>query len=338
MRNLSAVTSVAIAGAVLAVATALAQTKPAEPTVPQAPSAPVLASLVVGAMQIGSAPALAIAGVDINIASDKVVHSYFLKNTGSAELALTAVVSLPELRASPDDSETWALVANDPENPIGLAITVAGAPVATTVDIHAFALGIDRLAEIKAEHLPLIPFGPEADKALAALSPEAAERLAALGIVSPRDPSQPKVPVKADWSLDVVHTWRQVLPPGKTTPVTVKFAPVRAEYKMAKGDEQDLADMKDDVCLTPQVLRTLQARLKGTGAWKVTDMSLADDPPNHWIDSPRPTISVLKPKPDAIVTFCGMDEKSASRPTVLGIAPNNDANEIRIVIFEPAAK
>jgi Domain of unknown function (DUF4424) len=338
MRNLSAVTSVAIAGTVLAAAAAFAQTKPAEPNVPQAPSAPVLSSLVVGAMQVGSAPTLVIAGVDINVAGDKIVHSYFLKNTGSTELGLTAVVSLPELRASPDDSETWALAANDPENPIGLAVTAGGAPVATKADVHVYALGIDRLAEIKAEHLPLIPFGPEADKALATLSPEAAERLAALGIISPRDPSQPKTPVKADWSLDVVHMWRQVLPPGKTTPVTVKFAPVKAEYKMAKGDEQDLADMKDEVCLTPQVLRTLQTRLKGAGVWKVTDISLADDPPNHWIDSPRPTVSVLKPKPDAIVAFCGMDEKSASRPTVLGVAPNDDANEIRIVIFEPAAK
>jgi len=33
----------------------------------------------------------------------------------------------------------------------------------------------------------------------------------------------------------------------------------------------------------------------------------------------------------------GMDDKTASKPAVLGVAPDDD-DEIRIVIFEPAAK
>jgi hypothetical protein len=83
------------------------------------------------------------------------------------------------------------------------------------------------------------------------------------------------------------------------------------------------------------VLTTLQARMKGNGAWNVTDIALADDAPARWIESPPATISVQKAKPDAIVTFCGMDEKSAGKPTVVGTAP--DSNEgIRVVIFEPA--
>jgi hypothetical protein len=104
---------------------------------------------------------------------------------------------------------------------------------------------------------------------------------------------------------------------------------------MAKGDEQDLNDMKDEVCLKPQALGILQSRLKGNGAWNVTDVSLAADAPAHWIDSPPATLSVQKPKPDAIVAFCGMDDKTASKPAVLGAAPN-DNDKIRIVIFEAA--
>ena len=125
--------------------------------------------------------------------------------------------------------------------------------------------------EIKADHLPLIPFGPAADKALAALSPEAADRLAALGIVSPRDPNNPKEPVTADWSLDVLHSWRLELPAGKTTPIIVKFTPIIGHYRVGKGDEQNIADLKDEVCLKPQVMTTLQSRLKGNGAWNVTE-------------------------------------------------------------------
>ena len=65
-------------------------------------------------------------------------------------------------------------------------------------------------------------------------------------------------------------------------------------------------------------------------------MALADDAPARWIDSASATLSVQKPKPDAIVSFCGMDDKTAGKPTVLGTAPDNNEG-IRILIFEPAA-
>ena len=337
MSNLRVVLSLAVVGVVLAAAPALAQTKPAAADVPQAPSAPAESSLVVGALQIGSAANLEVAGIDINVASDSVVYSYYFKNTGAAELDLAAAVSLPALQASADGDETWTLASNDPVNPVGLTITAAGAPVTMKTEVHANALGVDRLAEIKAERLPLIPFGPEVDKALAALAPEAADRLAALGVGSLRDPAEPKAAVTADWAREVVRSWRQILPPSKTTPIVVKFAPIKAQYRMAKADLADLDDMKDEVCLKPQIFSALQSRLKGGGAWNVVEITLADDAPAHWIDSPQPTLSVQKPKPDAIVAFCGVDEKTISRTTVLGVAPE-DNDGIRIVIFEPAAK
>jgi hypothetical protein len=295
---------------------------------------PAQSSLVVGALQIGSAKNLEITGININVATDSVSYSYLLKNSGSAELAIAAAVSLPELQASSDRSETWALAGNDPENPVGLTITAAGTAVTSAAEVHTYALGVDRLAEIKAAHLPLIPFGLEIDKALAALSPEAADHLAALGVVSLRDAAQPGAPMTADWSLDVIRNWRQVLPPGKTTPIVVKFVPVAARYDLA---EDDLDDLTDDICLQPQVLRALKSRLKSNGVWKVTDISLASDPPAHWIDSPVSRLAVRKPRPDAIIAFCGMDAKTANQPTVLGAGPD-DSSEIRIVIFEPAGK
>ena len=356
MRNPGIILSIAIAGAFLAVAPVFGQNKPAATNAPKAAAAPAVAqnkpaatnapaavtapeqsSLVVGALQIGSVPNLVIHGVDISVASNSIAYSYYFENTGSTELGLTASVSLPSLEASADGSETWVLGSNDPENPIGLSITAAGAPVTTKAEVHAYALDLDRLAEIKAERLPLIPFGPALDKALAALSPEAAARLAALGLISLPNPAQPKAVPIADWTLEVVHSWRQVLPPRKTTPIVVKFTPVVAQYKLGKGDEQDIADMKDDVCIKPPVLNALRSRLWGGGSWKVTDISIDNEAPAHWIDSPNPTLSVQKPTANAIVAFCGMDDKTASKPAVLGVAPDDD-DEIRIVIFEPAAK
>ena len=335
MSNPRIVLSLAFVGVVVAAAPALAQNKPAAPQ--EAVSAPSQSSLTVGALQIGSSANLVVESININVASNGIVYSYHLKNTDAAELGIEAAVSLPQLAASADGSETWVLAANDPENPVGLTITAGGAPVTTKAQVRVSSLGVDRLAEIKAEHLPLIPFGPETNKALAALSPDAASRLAALGVVSPRDPQEPKEPLTADWTLDVVRSWRQVLLPGKTTPIIVKFVPVKSQFRMGKDDLDDLDDMTDDVCLKPQVLGSLQSRLKSDGAWRVTDMTISVNAPSQWIDSPNPTLSVQKPKPDAVVAFCGIDEKTAGKPTVLGSAPD-DTEEIRILIFEPAGK
>jgi hypothetical protein len=98
------------------------------------------------------------------VAANSVTYSYYFKNTASADLAVTAAVSLPELQASADGSEIWTLAANDPDNFVDLTITAAGAPVPTKAEVHAYALGIDRLAEIKADHLPLIPFGVQSTR------------------------------------------------------------------------------------------------------------------------------------------------------------------------------
>ncbi len=169
MSNQHVVSALAIIGVVLAASPVLAQTKPAANEVAEAPNVPVETALVVGALQIGSVANLEIAGIDIHVEKDSIVYSYFLKNVGTAEIDVTAAVSLPELQASEDHSETWTLASKDPENFVGLTISSAGAPVTTKAEVRAYALGFGRLAEIRAEHLPLIPFGPEVDRALAAL-------------------------------------------------------------------------------------------------------------------------------------------------------------------------
>jgi hypothetical protein len=328
VRNLVALMA-AFIGVSLVAAPAFAQKAPDR--------TPEQSSLVVGALQIGSAADLDVEGIDINVTIGSVVYSYLLKNAGERELKLTASVSMPELQASADGSHTWVLASNNPENPVGLAVTAAGEPVTLKADVHAYALGLDRSTGIKTERLPLIPFGAETDKALAALPPDTVSRLAALGIISPRDPDQPKEPLIADWSLDSVLSWQQVLPPGKDVPLVVKFTPVRGEYRLAQADLYDLDSMKDEICLQPEGLGALQSRLKAGDAWKVFDLTLAVDGPAHWIDNPLPVLSVQKPQADAIVAFCGMDNRTSGRATVLGVTRDN-TDEVRIVIFTPAAK
>ena len=152
-------------GACIAPAPVLAQSKPSTDS-REASGAPTEAALAVGALQIGSVANLEVAGFDIAVTAGSIVYSYYFTNKGNADLAVAASASLPELHASADRSETWTLARNDPENFVDLRITAGGGPVATKAAVRANALGVDRLAEIQAEHLPLLPFGAATDKAL----------------------------------------------------------------------------------------------------------------------------------------------------------------------------
>jgi hypothetical protein len=227
-----------------------------------------------------------------------------------------------------------------PDNPIGLSVAADGAPVATQADVNANALGVDRRAEIEAARLPLLPFAPRTAQAIAGLGAKALAELSALGIVSPRDPSHPDRPPVADWTLAVTRSWRQPLPAGRTTTIAVKYAPLKAEARFAHADALDLEDLKDEACLTPQQLGAAQDRLKSPDSvLTVTEIALVNEPPLRWFDSPTASVSVRKPKPDAIVAFCGMDAETADQAVVRGAELGGpDPRDFRILILEPATR
>jgi len=326
----------AIAGAAIVLGPAFGQTgdDAAEPR------APALAPLAVGSLQMASNADLVIEKIDVAVTIGQVVVSYALRNKGAADLSLAASIAMPGLRTAADSGDIWRLPAATPENPVGLTVAVNGAPVATGAEVKAYALGIDRQAEIKAAHLPLLPFAPDMDKAIGGLSPQSLAELSALGILSPRDPEQPDRKISADWTLEVVHSWRQALPAGKTTVLTVKYAPLKAEALYGKADALDLEDLKDEACLSPQTIAAAQSRLKTVNsALQATEIALVNEPPIRWFDSPTPTVSVQKPAPDAIVGFCGIDSKSADQPIVRGSEiGGQDPSDFRILIFQPIKK
>jgi hypothetical protein len=332
-----------ITAVIAGLAPVLAQTKAGAPTPAAADAAqansdePAPATLVVGSLQLASDPNLTVEGASVSVAVDDVTYTYQLRNNGQTGLNLFASIAMPVLAASPDGSETWALPSSNPENPAGLIVAVDGAPIATKVDARATALGVDRLGEIRAAHLPLVPFGPEIDKAVAALTPEAVGKLAALGILSPPDPKRPSAIVVADWSLEVVHSWQQRLEPGKTTRLTVSFKPVKAEYTLTKEGFEGLDALKDDVCLSRQALNTIKSRLKAKdGMLDFVDIALSNGAPVRWTESPDATVSVQKPTPETIVAFCGADPTTAGELHVSGTMPNAEKSDgLRVLMFSP---
>ena len=301
----------------------------------QEEEAPTPAPLVVGAMAIASDAALAVERMSVDIDVDHVRYTYGLKNKGRAPLSLAASIAMPELEVNTEGTTIYNLPTKSAENPVGLQVTAAGAPVATTATTQALALGLDRLADLKAASIPLVPFAADTEKAIAAASPETMSKLVSLGLVTPRDSAEPDTPALADWTLHTMHSWMQALPPNATTEVKVEFAPVKAVYGVLANGLPGFDALKDQACLTPQILAAAKALLKSKNAMlDVYDITLANEGPARWLDNPPGTVAVTKPKPDAVVAFCGMIAATAKDLVVKGKLPGSaDTPGLRVLIF-----
>lgn len=301
---------------------------------------PTQAPLTVGSMAIASDSALAVEAMAVDVATDKVTYAYRLHNKGSAKLALAASVALPDLEVNSDGATVYALPTQNADNPVDLVVKAEDKPVATTPYTQAVAVGVDRLGDLKAEHMPLVPFGPEIEAALAAAKPDTLTKLESLGLVTPRDPSQPDTPVIADWSLRTVQGWMQPLEPNAITNVTVSFTPVKATYTVDAESLAGFDEIRDQVCMTPQSLAAAKALMNGKDATaEVVDITLANDGPARWLDNPPASIAVRKPKPNSVVVFCGMESATTGQPVVKGKMPGSkDVAGSRVLIFSGVDK
>jgi hypothetical protein len=300
---------------------------------------PEPAALAVGAVELAGNAALSFPAMRIDVSGGKIVYSYQLRNSGASALDLVGAVELPTLEPTDQSGAEIALPRNSAENPVDLALTLGDAAVTTSTHVRIAALGLARLSELKAAQLPYLPFGLETEKAIAQLTPDAADKLSALGLLSPVDPKDAKAARSAAWTLDVTRSFNVTLPPGKTTDLKMTFAPIKAVLRLTRDDLDGLDDLKEDVCATAKTLSALRGRLSSGGQWDVTQITIDTDAPNEWADAPKVEISVEKPRPDAIVAFCGASDKGGSAAVVSGAPPeDSENNEINIMIFTPAEK
>ncbi len=313
---------------------------------------PTQAPLTVGSMAIASDSALVIEGMAVDVGTDRIAYAYRLRNKGTAKLALTASVALPDLEVNNEGTTIYALPSSTAENPVDLKVKSDDKPLATTPLIQAIALGLDRLAVLKEENLPLLPFGEAIDKALAAAKPDTLSKLEQLGLVTPRDPAQPDTPVIADWSLHNVLTWTQPIEAGAATNVVVSFAPIKATYTVDAPGLGGFDVLKEQACLTPQIMAAAKGLVKAqaptatktaagaapspppAATIEVVDITLANDGPARWLDNPAATVAVRRPKPNSVVAFCGMDAATANQPVVKGTMPgSSEAGGLRVLVF-----
>jgi hypothetical protein len=300
---------------------------PAEPAPPQ----PVFAALEIPGLAIASNPNLEVEGIEIAVSTERVTYSYRIRNKASTDIRVAATFALPEFTAPTGEGQVHRV--GSAENPIGLTLTADGAPIDAKVEMHAWVLGVDRVQDLKAENIPLVPSGPEAARALMGLSPDTLNRLINLGLVAPPTPDgNPPAP---DWSLTIDYVWEQVFPASKTTNLVASFRPIVGTYQLDKDNANDLDEIQDEVCLPAAALRALKTRLRTRGMSSISDLVISTASPMRWLAKPAANLIIDKPTTDTTVAVCADDVKNASPTRVTGTLQDDQTNTIRLLLIGP---
>lgn len=265
-------------------------------------------------LKLGGHPDFSVSSLDVKVAGDVATVTYGLRNKGAKDVALTGVFNMGDYTPI-GTTDTVLLPSEDPENPVKLTLTLDGAPLASTPQIRTYAIDTDETADLRAAGLPLIPFGPAYEKALAALSVDQADRLAAQGLLSVR--ANPPAKREAKWTLESRRALRLNLKAAKTTLLGASFTMTKARSKIGPADQSKIDDLKGTYCVNDKTRKAMSARLKAKGSWTMTEYSTSLDGVVDGVDNPPGKFSVQKPGgPDTIVAFCGMNEKTAGGPVI----------------------
>jgi hypothetical protein len=300
---------------------------------PQAVPGPTYVAMAVPGLSIASHQDLTIEAIDIAVSLNSVTYSYRFGNTGTTALTLAASVSLPSLKPSMNENQTYRIGSGNPENFIGLSIKADDKPVNAKAITHVFALDVERSAELKALNVPLVPFGPEIDKAVKGLPADTLARLTQLGLISP--PDEQNTPRSADWTLNVTYAWDQVLAPDKTTTVSMTFQPASGTFELNADTVEVLEDLKEDACIGEQVVKTLRAKAAKSPT-PVTEIAISIVNPTRWLPTPSPTIAVQKPKPDTVVALCASNVKTYPSQVTAKVPEGEDSEELRVLLIGAA--
>ncbi|MCG7508104.1 DUF4424 domain-containing protein [Mesorhizobium retamae] len=184
------------------------------------------AELGAGGLILSRNDAVSMDSEDLFISPDKVTVDYVFRNTSDKDVNTIVAFPLPEIEASP--YEMPSIPEEGSENFLGFEVTVDGVAVKPELEQKAFAVGVDVSEELKAQSVPLYPYGKTALAALAKLPQQVADDWLARGIIvldQYDDGSGWKSVRSPYWQLRSTFWWRAAFPAGKPVHVSHRYKP-----------------------------------------------------------------------------------------------------------------
>ncbi|RUW20672.1 MULTISPECIES: DUF4424 domain-containing protein [unclassified Mesorhizobium] len=185
-----------------------------------------IAELGTGGLILSRSDAVAMESEDLFISQEKVTVDYVFRNNTDKDVSAIVAFPMPDIEGDPN--EMPAIPEAQSDNFLGFEVTIDGVDAKLQLEQKAFALGIDISADLKAQNVPLYPFGDAAKAALAKLPKEVAEDWENRGIIiedTADDGSGMKTVYAPFWQLRSTYWWRSTFPANKAVHVSHRYKP-----------------------------------------------------------------------------------------------------------------
>ncbi|TIS99867.1 DUF4424 domain-containing protein [Mesorhizobium sp.] len=185
-----------------------------------------IAELGTGGLILSRSDAVAMESEDLYISPEKVTVDYVFRNNTDKDVDAIVAFPMPDIEGDPN--EMPAIPDGQSDNFLGFEVTIDGVAAKPQLEQKAFALGIDIGADLKAQNVPLYPFGDAAKAALAKLPQAVADDWIDRGLIiedTADDGSGMKTVYVPFWQLRSTYWWRSTFPANKAVRVAHRYKP-----------------------------------------------------------------------------------------------------------------
>ncbi|RWE56254.1 DUF4424 domain-containing protein [Mesorhizobium sp.] len=185
-----------------------------------------IAELGTGGLILSRSDAVAMESEDLYISPEKVTVDYVFRNNTDKDVDAIVAFPMPDIEGDPN--EMPAIPDGQSDNFLGFEVTIDGVVAEPQLEQKAFALGIDISADLKAQNVPLYPFGDAARAALAKLPQAVADDWVDRGLIiedTADDGSGMKTVYVPFWQLRSTYWWRSTFPANKAVHVAHRYTP-----------------------------------------------------------------------------------------------------------------
>ena len=185
-----------------------------------------VAEIGTGGLVLARSDVISLDKEELFVSLDRIDVAYVFRNHAQEDVETVVAFPMPDLQYNP-----WgdtALPQGEDDNFLGFSVMAEGKPLAVNLEQRAYAAGIDVTDELKANSVPLLPFGKEAFTALAKLPETTIRDWVSRGIVYVNrygTTGEITDHYEPFWTLKSTYWWRMTFPAGLPIMVEHSYRP-----------------------------------------------------------------------------------------------------------------
>lgn len=307
-----------------------------------------MAQLSTGGLVFVRSDAVSMDSEDLFISADEIRVAYAFTNTGKDDIDSIVAFPMPDITGHID--EMAAIPDDTKDNFLDFSVEAEGRPVAPKLEQRASAAELDVTELLKANGVPLFPYGERVAAAIAKLPQATRDDWVARGILYPEeydDGSGWKKVWTPVWRLKSTYWWRMTFPAGRQIHVKHRYKPsvgatvatTFLEGGKARGETYEL--YKTKYCVDAAFARAVEAAAAKNpdryAPYYESWISYILKTGGNWASNiGKFKLTIDKGSPKNLVSFCGTGVKKVG-PTTFEMSaedfyPNRDLD---ILILKP---